>query len=85
MRGDVRERGVTVVAIQLVAAERRDIHVFPAVAVNVGGADTHAPAWMAETRFVGDVLERAVAAIPHNALRAARGSFAVSTVSESTK
>ena len=74
-----------IVAIQLVAAERRDVDVLPAVAVDVGSADAHAPAWVADARFVGDVLELATAAIPIQ--RAARGAGILCriTVSESTK
>ena len=56
-RGDVGERAVAVVAIELVAAEGGDVEVLPAVAVDVGGADAHAPARMADAGLVGDVLE----------------------------
>ena len=55
--GHVRERAVVVVAVQVVAAERGDVEILPAVAVHVRGADAHAPARAADAGAVGDVFE----------------------------
>ena len=62
--GHVRERPVTVVAIQLVRAVAGDVEVVPAVVVEVGGDGTHAPPRVAHAGLVGDVDERAVTLIP---------------------
>src|SRR5205823_12651393 len=41
LRGDVGKRAVVVVAIEMIAAEGRDVDVLPSVSVDIGGADTH--------------------------------------------
>ena len=61
--GDVGERAVAIVAIQMVAAERGHVEILPAVAVHVRRADAHAPARVADAGLVGDVLESSVAEI----------------------
>ena len=86
LRGDVRERPVVIVAIQMVRAVAGDVEVVPAVVVEVGGDRAHAPSGIADTCLVRDVDERAVAADSATA-RCARSAHhcAVATVGELTR
>ena len=65
---DIGEDAVAAVAIQDVRAEVRDVEIDPAVVVVVAGAGAHPVLAMADARSIGHVLERAVAAIPVQAV-----------------
>src|SRR3954471_23291193 len=69
--GDVLERAVVAIVIEAVSPDTGDVHVLPAVAIHVGGADAHPPAGMCQPRLLGDVFEPAMTEIVVE--RAARG------------
>ena len=55
--GDLLERAVAVVAVEVVAPEAGDVDVRGPVAVRVTGADPHRPAGVPDARLVRHVLE----------------------------
>jgi hypothetical protein len=60
---DVAERAVAVVAIEHLIAVVGDEQIDVAIVVVVAGADALSPSASADARLVGDVRERAVAAV----------------------
>ena len=66
--GDIGEDAVAAVAIQHVRAEVRDVEIDPAVVVVVARAGAHAVVAMSNAGLLGDVVERAVAAISEQAV-----------------
>ena len=66
--GDVGEDSVAAVVVQHVRAEVRDVEIDPAVVVVVAGAGAHAVLAMLDAGPGRDVLERAVAAVPVQAV-----------------